>query len=91
MSDISVSDGGRSSRGKSVGSILGGGITTLGDAVGITRGAIQIGQGIQKVFAETAQLILLSLLPPTHFVTIPTRPRFCFYPCPDPQGWRGLH
>ena len=37
VSAIAVSEGGSSDRGRSVGAILGGGITTLGYAAGITR------------------------------------------------------
>ena len=54
MSDIAVSDGGSSAGGRSVGAILGGRITTLGDASGITRGGLQRGPEILKEFAATA-------------------------------------
>ena len=40
ISAIAVYNGGRSARGISVGSILGCGVTTIGDAAGITRGGI---------------------------------------------------
>ena len=58
LSAIAVSDGGRYSGGRSVGAIIGGGITTLGYAAGITRGGLHIGTGIQKDYAAIAQLIL---------------------------------
>ena len=54
MSDIAVSDGGSSAGGRSVGAILGSGITTLGYSTGINRGGLQIGLGIKKEFAATA-------------------------------------
>ena len=37
---FAVSDGGSSARGRSVGAILGGGITTLGYAAGFNRGGL---------------------------------------------------
>ena len=51
MSDISDSDGGRTSGGGSIGTILGGGVTTLGDTAifgsgGTSRGGIKLRIGI---------------------------------------------
>ena len=40
MPDIAVSGGGRSVGGISVGDICGGGINTLGDVAGITKGGL---------------------------------------------------
>ena len=54
VSAIAVSDGGSSSGGRLSVAILGGGIVTLGDAVGVTRGGLQIGLEILKYFAATA-------------------------------------
>ena len=53
VSDISVSYGGSFVGGRSVGAILGSGITTLGDAARITRGGLQIGLERLKDFAAT--------------------------------------
>ena len=53
VSAIDVSDGVSSSGRRLVGAILGGGITTLEYAAGITRGGLQIGLEILKEFAAT--------------------------------------